>query len=72
MLLIGCVGEIICAVIAGLAGHFMLAPDGTPADQITKRNIQGGQLLVAFAILQIMFFACFCGSLGGRVAHAPV
>jgi MFS family permease len=61
MLFIGCVGEISCAMIAAFAGHFMLAPAGTPADQLTQRNIVGGQLLVAFGVLQIVFFATFWG-----------
>ncbi|KAJ9108189.1 hypothetical protein QFC20_003552 [Naganishia adeliensis] len=61
MLLYGGVGEIICALIAGLCGHFLLAPAGTPEDQLTTSNIRGGQLLVAFAIIQVLFFAMFWG-----------
>lgn len=44
-----------------VAGHFMLAAEGTPVEELTKRNTTGGQLLVAFAILQILFFAAFWG-----------
>ncbi len=61
MLFIGGGIEITCALIAGLAGHFMLAPAGTPDARLTTRNIQGGQLLVAFAILQIAGFGMFWG-----------
>lgn len=61
MLLVGGVGEVICALIAGLCGHFLLAPSGTPEDQLTSSNIRGGQLLVAFAIIQVLFFAMFWG-----------
>lgn len=60
MLLIGCAAEITCALIAGLAGHFMLAPTGTPVDQLSSTNITGGKLLVAFGVLQILAFATFC------------
>ncbi|KAJ9105826.1 hypothetical protein QFC19_003394 [Naganishia cerealis] len=61
MLLIGGAGEVVCAIIAGLCGHFLLAPNGTPKDQLTDSNIKGGQLLVAFAIIQVLFFAMFWG-----------
>lgn len=63
MLLIGGAGEVICAIIAGLCGHFLLAPAGTPDDQLTTSNIRGGQLLVSFAIIQVLFFATFWGEL---------
>jgi SP family sugar:H+ symporter-like MFS transporter len=61
MLFIGGIGEIVCAIIAGLSGHFLLAATGTPEDQLTSSNIRGGQLLVAFAIIQVLFFATFWG-----------
>lgn len=61
MLFIGTAGEVTCAIIAGLCGHFMLAPTGTPDNELTSYNITGGKLLVAFAILQILFFAMFWG-----------
>jgi SP family sugar:H+ symporter-like MFS transporter len=63
MLLIGGAGEVVCAIIAGLCGHFLLAPSGTPDDQLTSSNIRGGQLLVSFAIIQVLFFATFWGEL---------
>jgi len=53
MLFIGSVGEITCAVIAAAAGHTMLASSDTPASEYTSRNITGGQILVAFAIIQV-------------------
>lgn len=52
MLFIGSIGEIVCAVIAAAAGHTMLASADTPASEYTKRNTTGGQILVAFAIIQ--------------------
>lgn len=61
MLFIGSAGEIVCALIAAFAGHFMLAGDEVPESEFTARNITGGQLLVAFAIIQIFFFGCFWG-----------
>jgi SP family sugar:H+ symporter-like MFS transporter len=61
MLFIGSAGEITCALIAAFAGHFMLASTDTPADQYTKKNTTGGQLLIAFAIIQIAFFGSFWG-----------
>ncbi|KAJ9116258.1 hypothetical protein QFC24_006773 [Naganishia onofrii] len=59
--ILGGIGEIVCAIIAGLSGHFLLAATGTPEDQLTSSNIRGGQLLVAFAIIQVLFFATFWG-----------
>jgi hypothetical protein len=53
MLFIGSIGEIICAVIAAAAGHTMLASADTPASEYTSRNTTGGQILVAFAIIQV-------------------
>lgn len=61
MLFIGSIGEIVCAVIAAAAGHTMLASSDTPASEYTKRNTTGGQVLVAFAILQLFFFGAFWG-----------
>jgi SP family sugar:H+ symporter-like MFS transporter len=50
------------AFIAGLTGHFTLAPTGTPADQITDTNKKGGAVLIAFAVIQIMCFSLFWGA----------
>ena len=50
-----------CALIAGLVGHYTLAPKGTPIDQLTKRNRQGGDTLIAFAVLHVFSFSIFWG-----------
>lgn len=36
--------EAVCALIAGLVGWFTLAPPGTPLQDLTPRNKQGGQV----------------------------
>ncbi|KAJ9115407.1 hypothetical protein QFC22_005164 [Naganishia vaughanmartiniae] len=46
MLFIGGIGEIVCAVIAGLSGHFLLAATGTPESELTGSNIR--DFLVGF------------------------
>lgn len=60
MLFWGAIAEAICAIIAGLAGHFMLPAPGTPTADLTSRNKTGGGLLIAFAVLQIACFSFFC------------
>ncbi|KAI0694412.1 general substrate transporter [Cytidiella melzeri] len=60
-LLIGSVLEGACSIIAGLVGHYTLAPAGTPADQLTPRNKQGGDVLIAFAVLHVFSFSMFWG-----------
>ncbi|KZV66564.1 general substrate transporter [Peniophora sp. CONT] len=60
-LLVGAVLEAICALIAGLVGHYTLAAAGTPLNELTKRNKQGGDVLIAFAVLQVMAFSMFWG-----------
>ncbi|KAK7680557.1 hypothetical protein QCA50_016339 [Cerrena zonata] len=60
-LLTGSVLEAICSLIAGLVGHFTLAPVGTPRDQLTPRNRQGGDTLIAFAVLHVFSFSMFWG-----------
>ncbi|TFK56384.1 general substrate transporter [Heliocybe sulcata] len=60
-LLTGSVLEAICALIAGLVGHFTLAPTGTPPSQLTSRNKQGGDTLIAFAVLHVFSFSMFWG-----------
>ncbi|KAF5377116.1 hypothetical protein D9757_008789 [Collybiopsis confluens] len=47
--------------LAGLGGHFMIASPGTPLAQLTGRNKQGGDLLIAFAILHVFGFSMFWG-----------
>lgn len=46
---------------AGLVGHFTLADDGVPADQLTMGNKQGGNTLIAFAVLHVFGFSMFWG-----------
>ncbi|KZT53630.1 general substrate transporter [Calocera cornea HHB12733] len=60
-LLIGAVWQAICAIIVGLVGHFTLAPDNTPLDQLTPRNQAGGKAFIAFAIIHVFAFNVFWG-----------
>jgi SP family sugar:H+ symporter-like MFS transporter len=60
-LLWGSVLEAACSLIAGLVGHFTLAPTGTSPDKLTHRNKQGGDTLIAFAILHVFSFSIFWG-----------
>ncbi|EAU83517.1 sugar transporter [Coprinopsis cinerea okayama7 len=61
LLLTGALLQAGCSIIAGLVGHFTLAPEGTPIEELTKRNIQGGDTLIAFAVLHVFAFAMFWG-----------
>lgn len=60
-LLLGAVLEAACSLIAGLVGHFTLAPQGTPQELLTSRNKQGGDTLIAFAVLHVFFYSIFWG-----------
>jgi len=60
-LLIGAVLQGTCAIIAGLVGHFTLAPADTPQDQLTPRNKQGGDILITFAVLHVFSFGLSWG-----------
>ncbi|KAI0352263.1 general substrate transporter [Trametes cingulata] len=60
-LLTGAIMEAVCALIAGLVGHYTLAAPNTPIDQLTKRNKQGGDVLIAFAVLHVFSFSVFWG-----------
>ena len=60
-LLTGAIWEAICAIIAGLVGHFTLAPTGTPAADLSQRNKSGGDTLIAFAVLHVFGFSMFWG-----------
>ncbi|KAF8531542.1 general substrate transporter [Gautieria morchelliformis] len=60
-LLLGAFLEGLCSIIAGLVGHFLLAPPGTPISQLTTRNKQGGNTLIAFAVLHVFSFNMFWG-----------
>ncbi|KAI0756097.1 general substrate transporter [Daedaleopsis nitida] len=60
-LLTGSVMEAICALIAGLVGHYTLAPTGTDPSLLTPRNRRGGDTLIAFAVLHVFSFSIFWG-----------
>ncbi|KAJ7045135.1 general substrate transporter [Mycena alexandri] len=60
-LLTGAVLQAACALIAGLVGHFTLAPTGTAKNLLTHRNKQGGDTLIAFAVLHVCSFSIFWG-----------
>ncbi|KAF8917917.1 hypothetical protein CPB85DRAFT_1249955 [Mucidula mucida] len=60
-LLLGAVMEAACSLIAGLVGHFTLAPTGTPTSLLTARNKQGGDTMIAFAVLHVFSFSIFWG-----------
>lgn len=56
-LLIGAAAQAVCAIVAGLTGHFTTAnPDASPSVQQT-----GGNVLIAFAILHVSFYSLFWG-----------
>ncbi|KAF9820003.1 hypothetical protein IEO21_01665 [Rhodonia placenta] len=61
-LLIGALAQAVCAIIAALVGHLLLAPTGTPANLLTARNRQGGDVLVAFAIMHVFAYSLFWGA----------
>ncbi|PCH34180.1 general substrate transporter [Wolfiporia cocos MD-104 SS10] len=61
-LLVGALLEATCAIIAGLVGHFLLAPSGTPSNMLTLRNRQGGDVLIAFAIIHVFTYGLFWGA----------
>jgi sugar porter (SP) family MFS transporter len=60
-LLTGALLEGFCALIAGLVGHYTLAPSGTDKSLLTQRNISGGDTLIAFAVLHVFCFSMFWG-----------
>ncbi|EIW87244.1 general substrate transporter [Coniophora puteana RWD-64-598 SS2] len=60
-LLIGSLLEATCAIIAGLVGHYTLAPAGTAASLLTPRNKSGGDVLIAFAVLHVFAYSMFWG-----------
>ncbi|KIY74116.1 sugar transporter [Cylindrobasidium torrendii FP15055 ss-10] len=60
-LLWGSILEAICSLVAALVGHFTLAPTGTPASQLTARNKQGGDVMIAMAVLHVFSFSIFWG-----------
>lgn len=60
-LMTGAAFEAMCALIAGLVGHFLLAPSGTPVDELTPTNKQGGDVLIAFAVMHVFAYSIFWG-----------
>jgi len=60
-LLLGAFLEGTCSLIAGLVGHFTLAPEGTKQELLTPRNKAGGDTLIAFAVLHVFSFSMFWG-----------
>ncbi|GBE77322.1 Hexose transporter 2 [Sparassis crispa] len=60
-LLVGAALEAPCAIIAALVGHYMLASSGTPSDQLSARNRQGGDVVITFAILHVFAFGLSWG-----------
>jgi len=60
-LLTGAILQGSCALIAGLVGHYTLAPTGTAKDLLTQRNKSGGDTLIAFAVLHVTSFSIFWG-----------
>ncbi|KZT22640.1 sugar transporter [Neolentinus lepideus HHB14362 ss-1] len=61
LLLIGAALQAAFALIAGLVGHFTLAPIGTPSARLTPRNKSGGGVLIAFAVLQVFAYSVSWG-----------
>jgi len=64
-LLLGAALEAICAIIAGLVGHYLVASNklnGTiNTSNLTPRNKRGGDTLIAFAVLHVFFFSMLWG-----------
>ncbi|WRT68105.1 uncharacterized protein IL334_005080 [Kwoniella shivajii] len=56
-LLIGSLAQAVCALIAGLVGHFYTDVDGVSA---SKRQL-GGNVLIAFAVFHVSFYTLFWG-----------
>jgi len=63
-LLTGALLQATCAIIAGLVGHYLVAAktnNGTTAGPLTHREKQGGDVLIAFAVLHVFFFSMLWG-----------
>lgn len=56
-LLIGAACMAVCAIVAGLVGHFYTDTPGVPE----AKQKMGSNVLVAFAILHVSFFSIFWG-----------
>ncbi|GAA5860108.1 hypothetical protein JCM8547_009180 [Rhodosporidiobolus lusitaniae] len=61
-LMSGAAGQAMCAVVVAIVGKIMLAPSGTPVDQLTEKNKTGGAIVVAFALLHLAFYGSLSGS----------
>lgn len=64
-LLVGALFQAACALIAGVVGHTTLASSAFIEEHgiggLTKRNKQGGDVLIAFAVLHVAGFSCWWG-----------
>ncbi|KAH7915760.1 general substrate transporter [Hygrophoropsis aurantiaca] len=60
-LLIGAFFQSFCAIIVALVGHYTLAPTGTPTSALTARNKAGGDVVIAFAVLQVFIYGTTWG-----------
>ncbi|KAL0951923.1 hypothetical protein HGRIS_008577 [Hohenbuehelia grisea] len=62
-LLTGALLEAACSLIAGLVGHYTLASPQSIANHVplTHKNRQGGDVLIAFAVLHVFSFSMFWG-----------
>jgi len=56
-LLIGAAAQAVCAIIAALVGHFYTDNPNASVD----KQIIGGNVLIAFAILHVSFYSMFWG-----------
>jgi len=64
-LLVGALAQATCALIGGVVGHLTLASPQFLAEHgiagLTKRNKQGGDVLIAMGVLHVMSFSCWWG-----------
>ncbi|KAG1742746.1 general substrate transporter [Suillus paluster] len=60
-LLLGALLQAVCAIIVAFVGHSTLAPSGTPTSELTARNRAGGDVVIAFAVLQVFIFGTTWG-----------
>jgi len=64
MLLTGALLQAMCAIIAGLVGHFLVAAKtntGITAGPLSSQGKKGGDTLIAFAVLHLFFFSMLWG-----------
>ncbi|KAG9035782.1 hypothetical protein FRB95_010550 [Tulasnella sp. JGI-2019a] len=62
-LLTGAVWQAVCALIAGLVGHYYV-PVGTDLltkSELTSKNKTGGNILITFGVLHVLGFSIFWG-----------